>query len=433
MDDNFYLAFEDRFRGSRDLIKSRLRAYMLFVKPLKAIYEDRKVVDLGCGRGEWLELMEEEGFEAHGVDLDEEMLTACQSAGLSATKEDAAEHLKKLPDESVVVVSGFHIIEHIPFDSLQILVHEAFRVLKPGGLLILETPNPENMVVSMTEFYLDPTHQNPIPPALLYFLVEYYGFARIKIVRLNESISISDSKEPRLMDVFMGVSPDYSVVAQKSGKNEHLILFDSAFDKDYGVNISDLTMRYDRLLHSGELERFNALSSRLNELDTRIHELDTHFHEQLTAEREKSERLENEIATVYSTLSWRITHPLRVAFCAISRVKARFLRILQSIRRKIAYILSKPLVFMIHFAIAHPSLKNKAVYFVKKSRRLDIWIHRFVISHVLDESSTAAPRKTPAQIISSMPLSPELSDLSPYARQIYIDLKRAIEKNRRLN
>jgi len=112
---------------------------MLFVKPLKAIYEDRKVVDLGCGRGEWLELMEEEGFEAHGVDLDEEMLTACQSAGLSATKEDAVEHLKKLPDESAVVVSGFHIIEHIPFDSLQILVHEAFRVLKPGGLLILDT------------------------------------------------------------------------------------------------------------------------------------------------------------------------------------------------------------------------------------------------------------------------------------------------------
>ncbi|MBP8624124.1 MAG: class I SAM-dependent methyltransferase [Methanothrix sp.] len=426
MDDNFYLAFEDRFRGSRDLIKSRLRAYMLFVKPLKAIYEDRKVVDLGCGRGEWLELMEEEGFEAHGVDLDEEMLTACQSAGLSATKEDAVEHLKKLPDESAVVVSGFHIIEHIPFDSLQILVHEAFRVLKPGGLLILETPNPENMIVSMTEFYLDPTHQNPIPPALLYFLVEYYGFARIKIVRLNESIPISDSKEPRLMDVFMGVSPDYSVVAQKSGKNEHLILFDSAFDKDYGVNISDLTMRYDRLLHSGELERFNALSSRLNELDT-------HFHEQLTAEREKSERLENEIATVYSTLSWRITHPLRVAFCAISRVKARFLRILRSIRRKIAYMLSKPLVFMIHFAIAHPSLKNKSAYFVKKSRRLDIWIHRFVISYVLDGSSTAAQRNTPAQIISSMPLSPGLSDLSPYARQIYIDLKTAIERNRRLN
>jgi len=406
---------------------------MLFVKPLKAIYEDRKVVDLGCGRGEWVELMEEEGFEAHGVDLDEEMLTACQSAGLSATKEDAIEHLKKLPDECVVVVSGFHIIEHIPFDSLQILVHEAFRVLKPGGLLILETPNPENIIVSMTEFYLDPTHQNPIPPALLYFLVEYYGFARIKIVRLNESIPISDSKEPRLMDVFMGVSPDYSVVAQKSGKNEHLILFDSAFDKDYGVNISDLAMRYDRLLHSGELERFNALSSRLNELDTRIHELDTHFHEQLTAEREKSERLENEIATVYSTLSWRITHPLRVAFCAISRVKARFLRILQSIRRKIAYMLSKPLVFMIHFAIAHPSLKNKAVYFVKKSRRLDIWIHRSVISHVLNGSSTAAQRNTPAQIISSMPLSPGLSDLSPYARQIYIDLKTAIERNRRLN
>jgi len=96
-------------------------------------------------------------------------------------------------------------------------------------------------------------------------------------------------------------------------------------------------------------------------------------------------------------------------------------------------MLSKPLVFMIHFAIAHPSLKNKAVYFVKKSRRLDIWIHRSVISHVLNGSSTAAQRNTPAQIISSMPLPHELSDLSPYARQIYIDLKTAIERNRRLN
>jgi len=246
IDKEFYRAFEDRFRGPRDLIKSRLRVYLPFIAPLKVIHKECKAIDLGCGRGEWLELMAEAGFEAYGVDLDEGMLSACNKALLSVTKEDAVEYLMKLQDESVVIVSGFHIIEHISFADLQKLVTEAFRVLKPGGLLILETPNPENLVVATTSFYLDPTHQRPIPPSLLYFLAEYCGFSRVKLLRLQESASISDSEDIRLMDLFTGVSPDYAVVAQKNAPNGHIRLFDSAFKKEYGLTMDDLALRYEK-------------------------------------------------------------------------------------------------------------------------------------------------------------------------------------------
>ena len=88
-------------------------------------------------------------------------------------------------------------------------------MLMPGGLLILETPNPENLVVGTSHFYLDPTHQRPIPPELLSFLPEYYGFAKLKTLRLQERRELSGGKAPTLFDVLDGVSPDCAVVAQK--------------------------------------------------------------------------------------------------------------------------------------------------------------------------------------------------------------------------
>ena len=174
MIDPFYRAFEDKFRGSRELIKSRLNAYISFILPFKELYENPQAIDLGCGRGEWLELLKEQGFDAQGVDLDEGMLTACIERGLKVQLADALTVLRSLPNESQTIVSAFHLVEHIPFSDLQILIQEALRVLKPAGLLIMETPNPENIVVATNNFYLDPTHTRPIPPQLLSFLPEYY-------------------------------------------------------------------------------------------------------------------------------------------------------------------------------------------------------------------------------------------------------------------
>ncbi len=213
---NFYRAFEERYRGSRELIAGRLGAYLPFVLPLLDVYKPAATVDLGCGRGEWLELLTQRGFEASGVDLDAGMLAACTERGLRVVQQDALDCLKSLPDESQTIVSGFHIVEHIPFDVLDAIVRQAMRVLKPGGLLILETPNPENLVVGTSSFYLDPTHIRPIPPMLLSFLPEHYGFARVRTLRLQEEHGFLGRAEITLMDVLGGVSPDYSVVAQKA-------------------------------------------------------------------------------------------------------------------------------------------------------------------------------------------------------------------------
>jgi len=243
---DFYRAFEDKFRGSRELILSRLQVYLPFVNPLKQIYPVVPAVDLGCGRGEWLELLKEYGFEGQGVDLDAGMLRSCHERGLQAIQGDAIEFLRQLPSESQLIVSGFHIAEHLPFEQLQTLVAEALRVLKPAGLLILETPNPENFKVSSLGFYMDPSHRNPLPPELLAFVPEHYGFARVKIVRLQESTALLHAKHVSLDQVLGGASPDYAVVAQKQADVSSLDTFNDAFGREYGLPVSDLLDCYDK-------------------------------------------------------------------------------------------------------------------------------------------------------------------------------------------
>lgn len=249
MDDGFYRAFEDRYRGSRELIAERLKAYLPFLSPLKTLYQDYPVLDVGCGRGEWLELLIAEGYAPTGVDLDEGMLEACQTLDLPARKADALTALKELPDNSLIAVSGFHIAEHIPFPVLQELVAEALRVLRPAGLLILETPNAESLVVGTNSFYLDPTHERPLPNLLLSFLAEHAGFAKSKIVRLQERAELrTDDVSVGLWDVLSGTSPDYAVIGQKQASPEQLEGFSAVFDAAYGVSLDQLAVRYDQAL-----------------------------------------------------------------------------------------------------------------------------------------------------------------------------------------
>lgn len=256
---DFYRAFEERHRGSRELIRWRLEVYRPFIQPLLDIYQPANAVDLGCGRGEWLELLQGAGFVPQGIDLDAGMLAACTERGLPGVQGDAIAHLKSLADESQCVVSGFHIAEHIAFEDLETLVIHSMRVLKPGGLLILETPNPENLVVGACSFFLDPTHLRPIPPLLLSFLPEHHGFARVRTVRLQESAELRTRSDIRMMDVLSGVSPDYAVVAQKAAAHQVMARFDAAFDAHYGIDLNDLADRYDGALN----RRMDALHQRL--------------------------------------------------------------------------------------------------------------------------------------------------------------------------
>jgi O-antigen chain-terminating methyltransferase len=249
MPQSFYRAFEDRYRGSRQLIRSRLEAYAPFVRPFLAQGqggpERPRALDLGCGRGEWMELLRDWGFDTHGVDLDDGMLAACRDIGLRVTRGDALEYLRALPDGSQAIVSAFHVVEHIPFDGLEQLVTESLRVLRPGGLLVLETPNPENLIVGTERFHLDPTHAQPIPHLLLSFLLEHHGFQRTKVMPLQEPEGIREKENPGLQDVVSGVSPDYGAIGQKAASADRLAPWDAAFDAAYGQGLLDLANRFD--------------------------------------------------------------------------------------------------------------------------------------------------------------------------------------------
>jgi SAM-dependent methyltransferase len=245
LSDNFYRAFEDKFRGSREEIIDRLKIYLPFVTPLIDIYEDASSIDLGCGRGEWLEILSEVGVKARGVDLDKGMLEACTERGLDAELADALTSLRNLPNESQIVVSGFHIVEHVSFADWTEWINEAFRVLKPAGLIVLETPNPENLFVATRSFYLDPTHLNPIPPELLKFAVEFAGFSRVKILRLQEDKELANSSKISLTNIIKSASPDYSVIGQKPATMDLTDKFSSAFDIEYGLSLEMLLNKWD--------------------------------------------------------------------------------------------------------------------------------------------------------------------------------------------
>ena len=311
MRDNFYRAFEERNRGPRELIASRLKAYLPFLAPFKADGAPFSAIDLGCGRGEWLEMLRDEGYHAAGVDMDEGMLQGCRERGLNARHGDALAALRELPDASMNLVSAFHLVEHMAFDDVRALIREALRVLKPAGLLILETPNPENIVVGTSLFYLDPTHLRPIPPELLSFAVEFEGFQRNTVMRLQEQSMLHGQARLELINVFAGASPDYAVVGQKEAAPERLAEFDKPFAASYGITLAQLTHRY-QTQQENRLDQFAAsytvwsahVENRMRQADEAAKYLDG-----------RDAALEVRLARLEGWLSWlwRISAPLRWA------------------------------------------------------------------------------------------------------------------------
>ena len=230
--EGFYRAFEDRERGSRELVLSRLAVYRPLLEYLSARYPEARALDVGCGRGEWLQLLQSVGIQGHGVDLDAGMLEACRAAQLSVEQGDGLAWLATQPDNSLALISAFHVVEHVPFALVQQLAAEAHRVLLPGGLLIMETPNPENLSVGAHTFYLDPSHERPLPPRLLQFVPEFVGFERSWLWRLQEAERLQPGDDPLLGSVLLAVSPDYAVIARKAG--EGLAELDQLLDRPRG-------------------------------------------------------------------------------------------------------------------------------------------------------------------------------------------------------
>ncbi|MBK7003444.1 MAG: class I SAM-dependent methyltransferase [Rhodoferax sp.] len=217
--DDYYLAFENAMRGSHAEITQKLTPYLSHLVTVAPEVLALPMLDLGCGRGEWLELLCAQGFDAMGLDLNPAMVQHCQSRGLRAVHANALQWLAQQADASYGLVSGFHIIEHLPFDQLFTLIAQAWRVLTPGGVLVLETPNPENVLVGSHTFYHDHTHRNPITPTSLRFLLGYHGFSAQHFLRLNpypgsDRVQETGALAERVNGHLYGPQ-DYGVVARK--------------------------------------------------------------------------------------------------------------------------------------------------------------------------------------------------------------------------
>ena len=216
--DDLYVAFEDKFRGARDLIKERQAVYLPLLEECGAGVGARPVLDVGCGRGEWLELLRDRGLSARGVDLNAAMVGLCRGMGLDAVAGDAVAHLAAGPPASLGAVTGFHIIEHLPFKLFVRLLDEALRALAPGGAIVFETPNPDNVLVGSRNFYLDPTHRNPMPSDMTVMIAEARGFARAHARPLHPMDRSFDARDEalgeRLDGLFYGPQ-DYALVAWK--------------------------------------------------------------------------------------------------------------------------------------------------------------------------------------------------------------------------
>jgi O-antigen chain-terminating methyltransferase len=213
-----YLAFEARFRPE-ETVRERQQAY------LEALRGSKRVADLGCGRGELVELLKEAGVAAYGVEIEPDFIDILRDKGLEAVAEDALEHLRRLEPGDVDGIVASHLVEHLPAAAVSELISLAGEKLAPEGTLIVETPNPESLVAGSVNFHRDLTHVRPIHPDTLAFLCESAGFSKVEVRRLSpvpedERLPAPgdgrlDEVVERLNELLYGYQ-DYAVVARLS-------------------------------------------------------------------------------------------------------------------------------------------------------------------------------------------------------------------------
>lgn len=218
--DRYYIALEESFRGSRDAILNRCQSYLDLVKNRFLPERNIRAVDLGCGRGEWLQILTNHYPEARGVDSNSAMVAECRSHGLWAEQGDLIQWIQTQPDCSLDLITAFHVIEHLSFKDLNLLMAEANRLLAEDGMLLIETPNPDNLYTAANMFYRDPTHRHPIPKELASHLLTFHGLADIEIIPLHpfpESMRLPEDNElsRRFNDLIYGAQ-DYVIIARKS-------------------------------------------------------------------------------------------------------------------------------------------------------------------------------------------------------------------------
>jgi len=217
-----YFDFEDHFRGSREHIKEVQKEY------LKYFVDKKNVVDLGCGRGEFLELLKENNIPAKGVDSYNEFVQYCLLNEMDVIQEDAIEYLRR--HKNIDGIFAGQLIEHLTTDEIITLCNLAFEALSDKGVIVLETPNPTSLAIYTHAFYIDPSHTKPVHPLTMQYYLEKAGFSKIEILYTESSklpmeiptitgggienlLEFNESMK-RVSDILFG-SQDYAIIAYK--------------------------------------------------------------------------------------------------------------------------------------------------------------------------------------------------------------------------
>lgn len=214
-----YLDFEKNFRGSREDIKDRQTIYLPYFERKSNVY------DLGCGRGEFVELMTENKIGVTGIDLYQEFVDYCQGLGLNVRHGDAMEELQKA--EKVDGIFLGQVVEHLPLKTVISIFEIAYEKLEEGAYIIAETPNPLSLAIFTQSFYIDPTHNKPVHPYLLRYLAQKVGFQSVELLfteksRYPESIpeiqgegAEEFNRSMNVVSDFLFGSQDYALIARK--------------------------------------------------------------------------------------------------------------------------------------------------------------------------------------------------------------------------
>jgi O-antigen chain-terminating methyltransferase len=217
---DFYFQLQGTFQSSVQADVDRLEMYRSAIANLDPKLPEGTWFDIGCGRGKWMKLARNAGHEAAGVDSNPAAIAQCRDAGFDVTEGDALAFLQSAEDRSFAVVTAFHVLEHVPFEYCLNLVYQIARTLKPGGVFLIETPHPANLLMAAEQFWIDPTHNRPLPLPLMVFLFEYCGLQVAHTFEVNprpesEHLPLRELDLASRLDLILYGPQDYAVMGRR--------------------------------------------------------------------------------------------------------------------------------------------------------------------------------------------------------------------------
>ncbi len=326
MDHDFYFNFEKKFRGNREDIIERISIYDPLVELLINQHKVHKFVDIGCGRGEWLQKWDQKISSCIGIEIDSNMANYCLNKGYEVIHEDAIKSLNSFSDESVTLITIFHLVEHLDYSYLNKLITACHRILDKNGMIIIETPSIDNISVSTKSFYLDPTHINHINPDGFSFLIDQKGFLASKYFYINGG-PLAFASPLKITKIFNGVAQDITFIATKSEKISQLIFkqeTDWQFEFNKVSSTLDAAVAYDI-----ENEKI------YNQLDTKYFQASQELN-----------LLKSELLLLRSQLKYFI-----IAYKIIKKLLHPVLRAIRFLLRQIIYVINKLFNLFIRFKL----------------------------------------------------------------------------------